>query len=214
MKNMSANRNGQAGFTLLEIIVVLAVLGALAAIMTPVVFRYIDDANVSRAQGDVTSIAAAINKMYKDTGRWPIKATGTSNAAWAGATDPSVLTSAAGCTSASTVTVCDTSAPGVGATTWSYASQGDSLARHLITNTAAYAVTGNKKWLGPYLDNITTTDPWGRSYLVNIRGAAPANDDMVIVISAGPDGILQTAWDSPPETAAAGLGDDIVARVK
>ena len=211
---MRTIRNGQAGFTLLEIIVVLAVLGALAAIMTPVVFRYIDDANVSRAQGDATSIAAAINKLYKDTGRWPIKATGTSNAAFDATADPSILTSNAGCTSASTVTVCDTNAPGVGSTAWSYATRGDSLVRHLVTNAAAYATTGNKAWKGPYVDNISTSDPWGRSYVVNIRGAAPANDDMVVVVSAGPDGILQTDWANPTETAAAGAGDDIVARVR
>ena len=211
---MRANRNGQAGFTLLEIIVVLAVLGALAAIMTPVVFRYIDDANVSRAQGDATSIAAAINKLYKDTGRWPIKATGTDNAAWAVGTDPSILTSNTGCTSASTVTVCDTNAPGVGGTAWSYAARGDSLTRHLITNAASYATTGSKAWKGPYVDNISTSDPWGRSYLVNIRGAAPANDDKVIVVSAGPDGILQTDWADDVETAATASGDDIVSRVR
>jgi len=212
---MRTIRSGQAGFTLLEIIVVLAVLGALAAIMTPVVFRYIDDANVSRAQGDVTSIAAAINKMYKDTGRWPIKETGTDNAAWAAATDPSILTSATGCDATDAdLATCDTSEPGVGTTAWSFTTKADSLDRHLITNGATYATTGNKAWKGPYLDNITSTDPWGRSYLVNIRGAAPANDDKVIVISAGPDGILQTNWNEAPETPAAGAGDDIVARVR
>jgi prepilin-type N-terminal cleavage/methylation domain-containing protein len=212
MKKMSANRNGQAGFTLLEIIVVLAVLGALAAIMTPVVFRYIDDANVSRAQGDTTTIAAAINKMYKDTGRWPVKASGVDNTAWAVGTDPSILTSNTGCTSASTVTVCDTNAPGVGTTAWSYAARGDSLTRHLVTNAAGYAVTGNKKWLGPYLDNVSATDPWGRSYVVNINGAA--TNKKVIVVSAGPDGILQTDWADAVETAATAAGDDIVARVR
>jgi prepilin-type N-terminal cleavage/methylation domain-containing protein len=212
MKKMSANRNGQAGFTLLEIIVVLAVLGALAAIMTPVVFRYIDDANVSRAQGDVTSIAAAINKMYKDTGRWPNKAVGTSNAAWAVATDPSILTSGSGCTSAGTLATCDTTEPGAGTTTWAFTAQGDSLERHLITNGATYAVTGNKAWKGPYLDNISGTDPWGRSYLVNVAGIS--GNSKVIVISAGPDGILQTAWNEALETSAAGAGDDIVARVR
>jgi hypothetical protein len=180
--------------------------------MTPVVFRYIDDANVSRAQGDVTSIAAAINKMYKDTGRWPNKAVGTSNAAWAVATDPSILTSASGCTSAGTLATCDTTEPGAGTTTWAFTAQGDSLERHLITNGATYAVTGNKAWKGPYLDNISGTDPWGRSYLVNVAGIS--GNSKVIVISAGPDGILQTAWNEALETSAAGAGDDIVARVR
>ena len=67
---LKTTRSNQSGFTLLEIIVVLAVLGTLAATLAPMVFRYIDDANVTRARADASGIAAAINKMYRNTGRW------------------------------------------------------------------------------------------------------------------------------------------------
>ncbi|MBI3492938.1 MAG: prepilin-type N-terminal cleavage/methylation domain-containing protein, partial [Acidobacteria bacterium] len=68
---------GRKGFTLLEIIVVLAVIGALAAMLAPVVFRYIDDAKKAQAQNDANTIAAAVQQMFKDTGRWAFYNNGT-----------------------------------------------------------------------------------------------------------------------------------------
>ena len=95
MKKVGSN---ERGFTLLEIIVVLAVLGALASMLAPVVFRYIDDANQARAQADTRTIAASIGQMYKDTGRWPYYAatTGQGPVAFA-AGDAVILTSNPAC---------------------------------------------------------------------------------------------------------------------
>ena len=82
----------QKGFTLLEIVVVLAVIGAQAAMLAPVVFRYIDDANRSRAQSDANVMTAAVQQMYRDTGRWPFYKTGTGALAKA-AGDADILSS-------------------------------------------------------------------------------------------------------------------------
>src|SRR5437773_8445555 len=112
---MKKTVRNQKGFTLLEIIVVLAVLGALAAMLTPVVFRYIDDANLTRAQGDTQTIAAAIQQMYKDTGRWPFYKVGTGPLTIAPATDAATLTSNPACNAAAPAAMaCDTTAPVTG----------------------------------------------------------------------------------------------------
>ena len=96
------------GFTLLEIIVVLAVLGALAAMLSPVVFRYIDDANRTKTQNDARVIAAAVDQMYKDTGRWPFYVVGTSKLAYTSGTDARYLTSDPDCDIADTdLATCD-----------------------------------------------------------------------------------------------------------
>src|SRR5437773_439330 len=110
------NRTDQKGFTLLEIIVVLAVIGALAAMLAPVVFRYIDDAKRSQAQSDVNTLAGAIQQAYKDTGRWSFYKSGTGQLTYTSGTDASILTSNTACTGAGTASACDTTAPNDGST--------------------------------------------------------------------------------------------------
>ena len=211
-----------AGFTLLEIIVVLAVLGALAAMLSPVVFRYIDDANRTRAQADTTATAAAINQMYGNTGRYPFYASGTGALAYSATTDAELLTSNTACSGAPAAITCDTTVPAAGsATGWGTlsgtgASKGASLTSHLIQNTPAYATTGPRRWRGPYLAAIPTLDPWGRSYISNISKADPndATPEAVWVLSAGANGIIETNGDTLTTANPSVGGDDVGARVK
>jgi prepilin-type N-terminal cleavage/methylation domain-containing protein len=48
------------GFTLLEMAVVLAIIAIIAAILTPVVTKYIDQARTARADEDTKKIAQAV----------------------------------------------------------------------------------------------------------------------------------------------------------
>jgi prepilin-type N-terminal cleavage/methylation domain-containing protein len=219
MTNLARNTRG---FTLLEIIVVLAVLGALAAALSVVVFRYIDDSNRARAQGDVRAIAVAIRQMYADTGRYPYFVDGTRATRNHGPTDALFLTSSASCNANPAPTGgCDTTRPtAAGGTGWpdltSWRVQ--SLTSQLNENDPAYATTGTTAWRGPYLREVPAVDPWGRSYLVNIINANPATPtSWVVVVSAGPDGILQTMHSGVgaglTENPAVG-GDDVIFRVK
>ena len=217
MKRIMRN---QKGFTLLEIIVVLAVLGALAAMLAPVVFRYIDDANRSRAQNDVSAIAAAINQFYKDTGRYPLYTTGTSKLAHTPATDPSYLTSDPDCDPTDTnLTTCDAFEPEVDAAAsgWTFSTKADSLTNQLIMNGPGYTDSGPRAWRGPYLETVPETDVWGRSFVVNILKADPADGtpEVVVVLSAGANGTIETDGDVEATSGnfVAG-GDDIIARVK
>src|SRR2546426_10846808 len=65
------------GFTLIELAVVLAIIAVLAAVLTPMVAGYLDQARIARAQADTRTIADAIKLYQRDTGRWPVYGTST-----------------------------------------------------------------------------------------------------------------------------------------
>jgi len=61
----------QAGFTLIEIMVVVVILGILAAIVAPNVISRIDDASINRAKQDIRGIESALKLYYMDNSRYP-----------------------------------------------------------------------------------------------------------------------------------------------
>ena len=61
---MTLNSRKQGGFTLIEIMVVVVILGILAALVVPQVMSRPDQAKVTVAKGDIKAIGAALD-MYK-----------------------------------------------------------------------------------------------------------------------------------------------------
>ena len=61
---MTLNERKQRGFTLIEIMVVVVILGILAALVVPQVMNRPDQAKVTVAKGDIKAIGAALD-MYK-----------------------------------------------------------------------------------------------------------------------------------------------------
>jgi prepilin-type N-terminal cleavage/methylation domain-containing protein len=61
----------QQGFTLMEMIGVMAVIAILAAVASPKIFEAIEDAKVSAYIQEANSLKVAAAQHYKDTGRWP-----------------------------------------------------------------------------------------------------------------------------------------------
>ncbi len=59
------------GFTLMELLVVLAIIGILAAIATGVYISRVDDARITRARADIQTIEAAVDIFRLDNFRYP-----------------------------------------------------------------------------------------------------------------------------------------------
>jgi general secretion pathway protein G len=67
----AAPRRRQAGFTLIELMVVLVIIGVLAALVVPNVLDRADDARATAARTDVANLTQAL-KLYKlDNLRYP-----------------------------------------------------------------------------------------------------------------------------------------------
>jgi general secretion pathway protein G len=188
------------GFTLIEVIVVAAIIAILAGILVPMIFNQIDEAKISRAQGDVKSISSAIMVFRKDTGQWPNR------------TDPATAAS-------NTVKVLSsTGAALTPALNWT--APDANLIDYLGgANTLLYPTAF---WKGPYMASVDA-DPWGNTYLVGAKNFEDITGKPVWVISAGPDGIIQTPLDGAvcydnktvdPATGATHPGDDICQRLK
>lgn len=75
MLNGSA-RHAQRGFTLIEIMVVVIILGVLGALVLPNVMSRPDHAKVTAARTDIQSISTALEIYRLDNGRYPTTAQG------------------------------------------------------------------------------------------------------------------------------------------
>jgi general secretion pathway protein G len=61
----------QSGFTLIEIMVVVVIIGILASLVAPSVMRRIDEANVVKAKQDIRAYETALNLYRMDNFRYP-----------------------------------------------------------------------------------------------------------------------------------------------
>lgn len=187
----------QKGFTLIEMVVVLAVIAVLAAILTPMITGYVTNARIRRAENDCKAIAAAITQFNLDVGEWPIWEVGTST----GPNDAfyDVLLSPG-------------DAPFDSTGTWS--ADVEDIADQLNDNVVSYPTTGrHRQWKGPYLPDVSE-DPWGNKYLVNVASLAPgATEQAIFVLSAGPNEFIETEYAQGIVTPALG-GDDIWCRIR
>ncbi|WP_427913884.1 type II secretion system major pseudopilin GspG [Ramlibacter sp. MMS24-I3-19] len=67
----SLGRSAQAGFTLIELMVVLVIIGVLAALIVPNVLDRADDARATAARTDVNNLMQALKLYRLDNQRYP-----------------------------------------------------------------------------------------------------------------------------------------------
>ncbi len=200
-----------AGFTLVEVVVVLAVVAILAAILTPNIVKNIEDSKIARANNETQVIAAALASFYKDLGRWP-----TANGS--DLTDSIQLLYGEGDT------------PGIqgggvaqeqfwlaDGSGWG-ANLCDTFQNQLVANDPGNGATDypddntsprpELRWRGPYINEVKA-DPWGNHYSCNIWYTYNTTTNFVGIWSAGQDRTSNTDAIQPNSTLAIG-GDDIV----
>jgi len=68
-KNVTRSR--QTGFTLVELLVVISIVGLLAGLMTVAVPRAMESGKKAKAKGELTAIVAAVKAYKQEYGRWP-----------------------------------------------------------------------------------------------------------------------------------------------
>ncbi len=201
------NKRKRDGFTLIEIIVVIACIALLAGIIAPLAFKNIEDAKKSAAEADVKAIASAMMQFNKDLGFWPtMDAAGNINSI------PILFSTADG----QTPQWPDPGEPLTG---------GEPLDWHLMRNGGPTEGGGRYKnwdgysgWNGAYLHDVHL-DPWGRSYVVYTVGFWGGDDptvwNRVWILSAGPDNVLNMdATSNSPYDSVPPIYDDIGVRLK
>src|SRR5690348_7528380 len=68
--------SNQAGFTLVEMLVVLAIIGLVISLVGPRVLNYLSDSKYKTARIQVESFSSAVELFYLDNGRYPLESEG------------------------------------------------------------------------------------------------------------------------------------------
>jgi type II secretory pathway pseudopilin PulG len=175
------------GFSLVESIIVLAVLTLLTSVMAPSIGDYVDGARLVKARSDMETISVALTRFAFD-----VTLQHNNPDSWSRF---DVLVGDGQIPSASTTE----------AETWLAdlsSGRASALDAHLVTNEAAHArrdsIVGGgmfaRGWAGPYLSGGVGPDPWGYRYAVSVRHLADRSGSNAIVISAGANGTIETPF--------------------
>ncbi len=192
---------GAKGFSAVEATAILGAVSILGAAAAPAIQDYVTDARLARARQDTHAIASALVRLVGD-----VAAQGDKTGGWA------TYDLLVGLGEIPEV------GPG-GDTAWtSSASAGKvgALMDQLVVNGPAYPthpatmVNWIKGWHGPYLESGVGADPWGHRYAVNVHWLAAGAEFDTIVLTAGANGSVETAYRADGTVAG---GDDIIALV-
>lgn len=75
-KCRAARRRGEEGYTLIEILVVITIIGLVVGLIGPRVLNYLGESKVKTAKIQIQGFSSALDLYYLDTGRYPSGAEG------------------------------------------------------------------------------------------------------------------------------------------
>ncbi len=227
---MKTKKFGQRGFTLIEMIFVLAIILTLVAIFAPLAMDKLSQSKTAKAQADIDALAAALTNFYSYAGNFPSCDSADCDPLNDAANNLRFLAVGTGAGDPTAELPSDTGSLWniAGAANKSATPARNNAFNHLVVNNPNANATTDEanidytttKYKGPYINNLGP-DPWGHAYIihvgamqksgcpVNSTGAPPACTTPTAgargwIISAGPDGNLDTA-----PTATQLVGDDI-----
>ncbi|WP_315722116.1 MULTISPECIES: type II secretion system major pseudopilin GspG [unclassified Bradyrhizobium] len=70
------DRDGEAGFTLVEMLVVITIIGLIMGLVGPRVLSYLSDSKLKTARIQIRSLSSALDLYHLDNGRYPTAAEG------------------------------------------------------------------------------------------------------------------------------------------
>jgi general secretion pathway protein G len=75
-KRVPRHDDGQAGFTLVEMLVVITIIGLIMGLVGPRVLNYLSESKVKAAKIQLQSFSSALDLFYLDAGRFPSSSEG------------------------------------------------------------------------------------------------------------------------------------------
>ncbi|MDF2998463.1 MAG: ral secretion pathway protein [Xanthobacteraceae bacterium] len=71
-----SRRHDEAGYTLVELLVVITIIGLIVALVGPRVLNYLGESKVKTAKIQIQGFTSALDLFYLDTGRYPMSSEG------------------------------------------------------------------------------------------------------------------------------------------
>jgi prepilin-type N-terminal cleavage/methylation domain-containing protein len=215
MKKVSKKKKKNRGFTLIELVFVIAIIVVLASIFLPLAFNKLQRADEASADASLQEIAAALTSFYDDLRHFPTCNVADCDPFPGTGNDLIFLAFGDGFLDLSAVYPdSDT-----GVDNWDLTVNDDGTtparnngANHLVQNdadangtpnvaNADYTTgTGSRRWRGPYLSRVNV-DPWGRAFIayvgaMEVGGTTVAGSPPPVqrgwILSAGPNNSLNT----------------------
>ncbi len=75
-RRATVNRDGERGFTLVEMLVVITIIGLIMGLIGPRVLNYLGESKVKTARIQLQSFSGALDLFYLDVGRYPSSSEG------------------------------------------------------------------------------------------------------------------------------------------
>ena len=92
----NVKRSNQTGFTLVELLVVISIIGLLAGLMSVAIPRAMESGKKAKAKGELTAIVAAVKAYNQEYGRWPGSSTADIDKPFQDANSKSLLSALSG----------------------------------------------------------------------------------------------------------------------